>query len=319
MRSGRLGQGYLLTGPDGVGKRLFARNVATALLCLRHAEEPADGPCGECESCRLLNGENHPDLLQTRRPPDKQEFPIQVMKEFCDLFYLKPMVSGRKVAIIDDADDLNIESANCFLKTLEEPPAGMVVFLVGNRIEKQLPTIISRCQQISFGPLEPRIFSKLADPEVMESKLWPLAVATSEGSMHQALAFNDPVLWDLVSRTGKLLARESRSDTGLTKDLQEWIESAGKDGVDQRPRALSYLKACSLVFTRALHAPGEDQLLREKLPFINRLGEPGYQNNLIKVIDILGRAGELVERRIPLGLGVAWLVEEIHQVLDMGA
>lgn len=316
LRSGRLGQAYLLTGPDGVGKRLFARKVGAALLCLRFAKTPADGPCGECESCRLLTGETHPDLLETKRPADKQEFPIQVMKEFCDLFYLKPMTSGRKVAIIDDADDLNTESANCFLKTLEEPPAGMVVFLVGNRIERQLPTIISRCQQIAFGPLEPAVLARLADPETAADPSWELAVTFSEGSMNQAQAFADPTLWDLVQRTGKLLARESRHEAGLAKDLQEWIESAGKDGVHQRPKALSYLKAASLLLTQALNPASVAGSLGSRFPFLRKLSAAADPSVLIKIVDRLGRAGEMVERRIPLSLGMAWLVEEMHQVLE---
>jgi len=317
LRSGRLGQAYLLTGPDGVGKKRFARTVGGALLCLAHAKSPAEGPCGQCSSCRILQSA-HPDLLETARPPDKQEFPIQVMKEFCEQFYLKPMISHRKVAIIDDADDLNQESANSFLKTLEEPPPGMVVFLIGNRLERQLPTILSRCQQISFGPLDAHLIETIADPELTRQPGWDLALAASEGSMRQALDLHQEALWKLVQRVGRWLNREVRAEPHLAKELQEWIEEAGKEGVEQRPRALAFFKALSWVFTRAWDPSFLSSPLVGRFPFLTRLGAAEHRSHLLRILDTLGRAGEMVERRVPLSLVTSWLVEEWHQVCERG-
>ena len=95
----------------------------------------------------------HPDLLRVGRPDERHELPIRVIRDLCLDLGLKPMSGRRKVAIVDDADDLNDEAANAFLKTLEEPPPGSVLILIATSAEGQLDTILSRCRVVRFDPL----------------------------------------------------------------------------------------------------------------------------------------------------------------------
>ena len=121
LAQGRFPHALLFVGPEGIGKRTFALTLAQALLCPRRPESALD-PCGSCPSCLQVRVGTHPDLLRAGRPEDKHDLPIQVIRDLCLDLGLKPMLGTRKVAIIDDADDLNEEAANAFLKTLEEPP-----------------------------------------------------------------------------------------------------------------------------------------------------------------------------------------------------
>src|SRR3954464_13883221 len=106
---GRLGQAYLFVGPDGVGKRLFARELAKALLCDR---PPAPlTACDRCPSCAQVAAGTHPDAFVARKPEDKHDLPIDVVREFCAHLGRKPAKGGRKVGVIEDADDFNDESA----------------------------------------------------------------------------------------------------------------------------------------------------------------------------------------------------------------
>src|SRR5947209_2176225 len=96
VRRGRLAHAYLFTGPSGVGKRLFAGELAKALLC----ENPPPGllaACDRCPSCIQVEAGTHPDFFVARRPEDKVDLPIEVMRELCREFSLKPARGKGKV------------------------------------------------------------------------------------------------------------------------------------------------------------------------------------------------------------------------------
>src|SRR5262249_41270305 len=195
VRRGRLAHAYLFTGPPGVGKRLFAGELAKALLCERPGGETFQA-CDTCTACTLVEAGTHPDFYAVARPEDSHELPIEVMRELCRGFGLKSSRGRGKVAVLDDADDLNEASANCFLKTLEEPPPRSVFVLVGSSPERQLPTIVSRCQVVRFAPLpEEDVADILRGQELPDPALAPRLARLSGGSPGQALALADPALW----------------------------------------------------------------------------------------------------------------------------
>ncbi len=134
------------------------------MLCKTRRSMPLE-PCGRCESCRLFAAGSHPDLDVVGLPKDKSTLPLELFigdKEhrnqdgLCHRIAFRPFFGGRKVAIIDDADRFSQESANCLLKTLEEPPPRSLMILIGTSPSKQLPTIRSRSQVVRFQPLERR-------------------------------------------------------------------------------------------------------------------------------------------------------------------
>ena len=124
--------------------------------------EAALDPCETCPSCTMVLAGTHPDLDVVGKPADKAFLPLELFigdrehrrqEGLCHNISLKPFMGGRKIAVIDDADFLNAEGANCLLKTLEEPPPQSVLILIGTSPAKQLPTIRSRCQLVRFRPL----------------------------------------------------------------------------------------------------------------------------------------------------------------------
>ena len=245
MASGRLASTYLFVGPTGIGKRAFALKLAQGLLCQQPTEHL--DPCGNCESCRLANAGNHPDLLQVARPTDKSFIPVDTfigspekrMREgLCHDIGLKPFLGGRRVAIVDDADFLNVEGANALLKTLEEPPPRSVLILIGTSASRQLPTIRSRCQLVRFQPLGTDAVAELllgceAATDHEEARRW---AEFSQGSVSQAIELADPQLFEFRQELLAALAVGVPNSVRLAGQVSALVDAAGKEAPRRRAR-----------------------------------------------------------------------------------
>ncbi|MFZ5646181.1 MAG: DNA polymerase III subunit delta' [Bacillota bacterium] len=148
LASGRVAHAYLFSGPEGVGKRTTALAFAAALMCNR----PIDGAgCGECDGCRRVAREVHPDVLVIG--PEGSSVRISQVRQMISGVQGGAAMARWTVRIVDGADLMTTEAANSLLKTLEEPLPGVVFILVAARPQAILPTIISRCQHMYFQPL----------------------------------------------------------------------------------------------------------------------------------------------------------------------
>ena len=155
---GRLHHAWLLTGLEGVGKATFAYRAARRLLGAP-AYEP-NGILGADPAhpvARQVAARSHPDLLVLEREgPDgkpRKVIPVDDARRMAEFFSKSPASAPHRVAIIDAADDLNVNSANAILKTLEEPPPRGVLLMVSHSPGRLLPTIRSRCRRLAFQPL----------------------------------------------------------------------------------------------------------------------------------------------------------------------
>jgi DNA polymerase-3 subunit delta' len=226
-------------GPEGIGKRAFALTLARALLCQARPIEALD-PCESCPSCLQARVGTHPDLLLVARPEDKHDLPIAVIRQLCHDLSLKPARGGRKVAIIDDADDFNDEAANAFLKTLEEPPPGSILILIGTAVEIQLETIVSRCRVLRFDPLpETDLRAVLLERGIAATAEEAARLARlGDGSVARAQGLADPALIAFRRRLIDTLAAPSGFDApGLSREIEGFVKEAGKESVTQRTRA----------------------------------------------------------------------------------
>lgn len=134
---------YLFLGISGIGKKLIAREFAKMILC--EAEEKY---CGKCKSCIEFDTANNPDFQEIE--PDGNNVKIEQIREMQRKIVEQPIISNKKVYIIDDADLMTREAQNCLLKTLEEPPEFANIILIGSNESNFLSTIKSRCTIIKF-------------------------------------------------------------------------------------------------------------------------------------------------------------------------
>lgn len=146
ISSNKIAHSYIFYGKQGIGKKAFAKAFAKKILCLNKTEE-----CNSCKSCIQFEGENLPDFNIIT--PDGKSIKIDQIRNFLEKVYEKPIVSDRKVYIIDDADLMTKEAQNCLLKTLEEPPSFDTIILIVSNENKLLNTIKSRCITIPFSDL----------------------------------------------------------------------------------------------------------------------------------------------------------------------
>jgi DNA polymerase-3 subunit delta' len=322
VRRGRLAHAYLFTGPPGVGKRLFADELAKALLC----EESPEGrleACDRCAACVQVEAGTHPDLFVARRPEDSLEVPIEVVRELCRSFALKSARGRGKVALLDDADDLNDAAANCFLKTLEEPPPRSVLLLIGTSVDRQLPTIVSRCQVIRFRPLPEALVAELLRAQGMEdAALVERLARLSDGSLGQAQALADPALWEFRRTLLAGLTRPQPDTVALARAWMQFVEEAGKEAAAQRRRAALVLRLV-LEFLRdalRLGVGGTPKLAEpEDLRALQELAGRVDPERLLALLERGLEADRQIDRRVQLVLVLEALVDALGQKSGAGA
>ena len=201
LTNNRLPGALLFTGEEGVGKKLFALEVARALNC----RTPKDGEaCGVCSACTRIMKLNYPQredaeewtqIIWTDHPDvglviaPKRVLRVEQMRQIEKEANFRPFEGKARVFLIDEADKLNDASANALLKVLEEPPKTSHLILITARPAMLLPTILSRCQMIRFSPLTPdEIESHLLKNKVVDAKTARLRARAAGGSMGRALS-----------------------------------------------------------------------------------------------------------------------------------
>jgi DNA polymerase-3 subunit delta' len=154
---GRLHHAWMLTGPEGMGKATFAYRAARRLL--RAAPDPNYGILGSSPhdpENRLIAARSHPDLMVLERAVEdgktKRNISVDDARSLPGFFANSPSRGGYRVAIVDAADDMNVNAANALLKTLEEPPERGVLLLVAHAPGRLMATLRSRCRRLAFAP-----------------------------------------------------------------------------------------------------------------------------------------------------------------------
>ena len=146
----RVRHAYLFTGPEHIGKTLLAHRFAQTLLCTSGPDPRIAplNPCGTCLACRKVMHGNHPDVHYISRAPEKQFILIEQVRALQADAARKTLEGRRNIFIIQGMHEMNVQAANCLLKTLEEPEPDVVLLLTVPDPGSLLPTILSRVQQV---------------------------------------------------------------------------------------------------------------------------------------------------------------------------
>lgn len=252
---GRLHHAWLLCGPEGAGKASFAYRAARRLLGA--AADETRGPLGARRDdpvSRLIAAQAHPDLLVLERLTEggklKKSISVDQSRELPDFFSKSPSQAQFRVAIIDAADDLNVNAANALLKVLEEPPERGVLFLVTHAPGRLLATIRSRCRRLTFPVWKTEQLQALLVNRTGADRADALQAATmAGGSPGAALALAEGATFEMDQ-----LARgwvEGRADRAEALAMSDKFR--GVEGQERFEVLMQRLKAA--VRLRALEAP----------------------------------------------------------------
>lgn len=155
---------YMFVGKDSIGKFLFAKEFAKAILCIEEGK-----PCNKCKSCIEFNTNNNPDF--SILDPEGNSIKIDQIRELTKKVYEKPVVSNRKVYIINDSNYMTKEAQNSLLKTLEEPPEYITIILITSNENLFLPTIKSRCTKVLFNRLTNQELANILEKQYQYSNV----------------------------------------------------------------------------------------------------------------------------------------------------
>jgi DNA polymerase-3 subunit delta' len=220
-----------------------------ALVCERSTADLV--ACRSCHSCIQALAGTHPDIDLVEKPVDRATIPLELLigspdqrlrEGLCWRLLLRPAIAHRKIAILLDADHLSEEAANCLLKTLEEPPPGAVIILVGTSLQRQLPTIRSRCQTVRFGLLSAATIEHVltrelqAEGNTSSPAELAAAAAAADGSLQRArLLLSEEVTAFRRTLIG-LLERQPLPGVELSRETLAVVEAAGKEAPLRRAR-----------------------------------------------------------------------------------
>lgn len=223
IRTNNIAHSYMFIGKESIGKMLFAKEFAKAILCINDSK-----PCGDCKSCIEFESSNNPDFEIIE--PDGNNIKIEQIRELIKKVYEKPIVSNKKVYIINDSNLMTKEAQNSLLKTLEEPPEYVTIILIASNENLFLPTIKSRCTKIMFRKLTDSELKTILERKYNKLNIQELMLKIADGSVNKAVSLEGKEeLYNKVNRIYSSLENVNiieliNSKEDIFKDKEEAIE-----------------------------------------------------------------------------------------------
>lgn len=158
----RVAHAYIVSGPEGIGKRALATAFSQAICCQDESRSDRGVPCGQCLACRKIARGVHPDVetfglasqaVMAEKATKQTSLTIETVRRLCSATALRPMEGRRRVVLVEDAETMQGVAQEALLKTLEEPPSAVVMVLLADDAEALLPTIRSRCRPVELRPV----------------------------------------------------------------------------------------------------------------------------------------------------------------------
>jgi len=227
LKDDRINHAYLFYGKEGLGKKTLAIEFARALLC----NEIENDSCNVCNNCRRVEHGNHPDLKIIEGNEKTKNLKIEQIREMQKEIAYKPYESEHKIYIIDGAENMTTQAANSLLKTLEEPPSYAIIILISEELNKLLPTVISRCQNLRFSNISREKMNNFLDKKNIEENKKELIIGLARGSIGKAkeLYKNDEFLNKRNKIYDFLKEIHNVTKVDIFSEVNEWVDLLKED------------------------------------------------------------------------------------------
>lgn len=217
----RLPHSSLLLSAPGLGAERLANWMAALALC----ESRAEPPCGICPSCLLLRSDTHPDYHLVKLEEDAQQIKVDQIRELIDALALKSYRGGYKVAVIESAEALNVNGANAFLKTLEEPSADTMLVLITRPTHRLPATIASRCMTVALRRPSRETAVAWLETHGAPGENWDAALTLAAGAPLLALELNNAGIAALDSEMRESMRTVAAGAVDVSLVAEQWVRS----------------------------------------------------------------------------------------------
>lgn len=249
VKTNQTSHSYLFIGTEGIGKKQIAREFAKMLLCV---EEEKYG--NKCKSCIEFDTQNNPDFMEIE--PDGNSIKIEQIRNLQRKVVEKPIISNKKVYLINDSDKMTQEAQNCLLKTLEEPPEFVTIILVGANENSFLSTIKSRCMILHFEEIPDKQIQDFLTENYGITIQSENMLKTFQGSIGKAIELKDKqeqyqaienLILNLESKDELEILKQAEIFSGAKEDIQDMLDYCNLLFLTLAKRSSKYTRCIQIV------------------------------------------------------------------------
>lgn len=304
METDRIPSAYLFSGESGIGKSSMVRQFAQMLNCETH------DICHRCTNCLMFDEKAHPDFKIIE--PSGQFIRISQIQELNEFLSLKPAYAAKRVVLVKESERMNVESANSFLKILEEPPLDTLIVLLASDEQLLMETILSRCQRIPFSPLERETLKQIIKENFnVEGKELDFVLNYSGGRIRkrfidQVTALNT-MRRQVLSMLTSLRLEQMVQHSAL---LEQWVKK------EMHEYALEFCAAWLKDFIHLKREKPEQMTNRDLINEIDPNQAPGTPEQLTDAFDLTIETEKAIRANAGKVLAMDGLLIQLKQVFQ---
>lgn len=304
----KISHAYIIQGERSSGKEFIARVFAQTLQCEKGGTEP----CGECHSCKQAMSSNHPDIIKVLHDKPNTIGIDDIREQLTNTVQIKPYSSPYKIYIMNEGEKMTPAAQNALLKTLEEPPAYVVILILVTTIDALLPTIQSRCVTLNMRPVKDELVKRylMSDVKLTDYKA-DICVAFARGNIGRAklLATSedfDNICHEALSLVGNIKNMSLAEMVAAVKKLHDYQMEAD----DYLDVLLIWYR--DVLMFKATHDTNH-LVFKNEISAIRKLADKSAYEGIENIIDAIQKAKQRMQANVKFELVMELLFTTIQE------